>query len=79
VTPAAHESENRHSVDELVQNYEIDEDQTEPTPAHIVIVDDMITAGAHFTAVSRLLHERFPDVPTSGVFLARRIFSDDGQ
>lgn len=76
---AAHESENRHSVDELAENYEIDEDQTEPAPTHIVIIDDMITAGAHFRAVSRVLHERFPDVPISGVFLARRIFSDDGQ
>lgn len=76
--PAAHESENRPSIDDLVENYEIDEHQTEPTPTHIVIVDDMITAGTHYRAVARVLRERFPDVPISGVFLARRIFADDG-
>jgi hypothetical protein len=75
--PPTHESEERHSVDDLLENYEIDEGQAKPAPKHIVIVDDMVTAGAHFRAMTRILSRRFPGVPISGVFLARRIFADD--
>jgi hypothetical protein len=74
---ATHVSDQRHTINELVANYEIDEDQTEPEPTHIVIVDDMVTAGAHFRAMARVLGERFPAVPISGVFLARRIFPEN--
>ena len=76
---ATHVSEDRHSVGRLVENYQIDEDQTEPPPTHIVIVDDMVTAGAHFRAMCRVLDERFPGVPISGVFLARRVFPKDNE
>jgi len=76
---ATHVSEDRHSVDDLVENYEIDEDQCEPTPTHIVIVDDMVTAGAHFRAMCTVLGNRFPGVPISGVFLARRVFPGDNE
>jgi predicted amidophosphoribosyltransferase len=74
---ATHVSDQRHTINELVANYEIDEDQAEPEPTHIVIVDDMMTAGAHFRAMARVLGERFPAVPISGVFLARRIFPEN--
>jgi hypothetical protein len=67
----------RHSIDDLVDNYRIDEDHTDPEPTHIVIVDDMMTAGVHYRAMHRILKERFPHVPLSGVFLARRIFATD--
>jgi hypothetical protein len=74
---ATHVSDQRHTINELVANYEIDEDQAEPEPTHLVIVDDMMTAGAHFRAMARVLGERFPAVPISGVFLARRIFPEN--
>lgn len=74
-----HESENRHTVDELVKNYEIDEALSRPIPKHIVIVDDMITAGAHFKAMAKALGDRFLGVQISGVFLSRRVFSDDDE
>ena len=72
-----HVSSDRHSIDELVANYRIDEDHATPEPAHIVIVDDMMTAGAHYRAMHRILKKRFPNVHISGVFLARRIFAND--
>ncbi len=72
---ATHVSSDRHSIETLVANYEIDEDLTKPEPKHIVIVDDMMTAGAHYRAVRRVLGKRFPKIPISGVFLARRIFA----
>src|ERR1700727_1953071 len=74
---ATHVSDQRHTINELVANYEIDEDQAEPEPTHIVIVDDMVTAGAHFRAMARVLGERFPTVPISSIFLARRIFPEN--
>jgi hypothetical protein len=64
----------RHTIEELVDNYEIDEDQTQPIPNHIVVVDDVLTAGKHFTAMCRVLKTSFPGVQISGVFLARRVF-----
>jgi len=72
-----HGSADRHSIDDLVANYRIDEDHANPEPTHIVIVDDMMTAGAHYRAMHRILKRRFPNVPISGVFLARRIFATD--
>lgn len=75
---ATHVSIDRHSIEELVDNYRIDEDQSDPEPKHIVIVDDMMTAGAHYRAMRRILRKRFPKASISGVFLARRIFASDG-
>src|SRR5260370_32852609 len=76
---ATHVSDERHSIYDLVRNYEIVEDQSEPTPTHIVILDDMITAGAHFRAMYKLLGNRFPEVAISGVFLARSVFPEKHQ
>jgi len=73
---ATHVSEQRHSIDTLVEIYEIQEDLVRPKPTHIVIVDDMITAGNHFRAMCRVLEQRFPQVPLSGVFLARRVLPE---
>jgi hypothetical protein len=72
-----HSLDDRHSIETLVENYEIDEDQVRPEPSHIVVVDDMVTAGVHFRAMYRVLEERFPGVPISGVFLARRVFPEN--
>jgi hypothetical protein len=74
-----HSLDDRHSIETLVENYEIDEDQVRATPMHIVIVDDMVTAGVHYRAMCRLLEERFPGVPISGVFLARRVLPEDNE
>jgi predicted amidophosphoribosyltransferase len=71
---ATHVSSKRHTIDELAEVYEIDEELTDPEPEHLVIVDDMMTAGAHYRAMRKVLKKRFPGVPISGVFLARRVF-----
>jgi hypothetical protein len=74
-----HKLADRHSIDELAANYVIAENRVRPKPTHIVIVDDMMTAGAHFRAMYQVLEERFPDVPISGVFLARRVFPENNE
>jgi hypothetical protein len=38
----------------------------------IGIVDDVLTVGNHFRAMSNRLAERFPDASIVGIFVARR-------
>ena len=71
---ATHVSSDRHSIEDLVANYRINEELANPEPKHIVIVDDMMTAGAHYRAMLKILKKRFPNATFCGVFLARRIF-----
>jgi hypothetical protein len=73
-TNAAHESNDRPSVDDLLEIYEIAEDQAEPAPRRIAIIDDVLTAGTHYRAVYTILRQRFPGIPIVGMFVARRIF-----
>jgi len=70
---ASHGTEVRLGPDELYQLYEIDMELSEPTPTSLVVVDDVLTTGAHFKAMKRVLNMTFPDVPLIGVFVARRV------
>jgi hypothetical protein len=75
---AAHESpDNRPSVDDLRRIYRIDEQLANPEPRAIGIIDDVLTAGSHFRAMKDLLACRFPNVPITGIFIARRVFPND--
>jgi len=67
----------RVTVPELLQVYEIDETLANPEPTQIGIVDDMLTAGTHYRAMHTILSQRFPAAQTVGLFVARRIFPDD--
>jgi len=73
MTPA-HISNVRPSVEELVDNYTVDENLATPTPTVIGVFDDLLTAGAHFRAAKAVLSARFREVPIIGIFIARRIF-----
>ena len=72
--PSAHESPQRPSVDDLLREYAIDENLTKTRPRWIGVFDDVLTAGTHFVAMRRLLAGRFPGVPITGFFIARRVF-----
>jgi hypothetical protein len=82
-TTAAHEvgpGTSRVTVEELIQLYKIDEALTVPNPQAIGVLDDVLTAGTHFRAMKTVLSVRFPGVPITGLFIARRVFppaSDD--
>lgn len=74
---AAHKrtrAERRPTVGELEAIYRIDETLANPAPTIIGIVDDVITAGTHFRAMSNLLRRRFPNTKIIGLFVARRVF-----
>ena len=75
---ASHEAEQqgkmRATVAELLDVYSIDEALAQPTPASIVIVDDMLTVGTHYRAMHTILRRRFSNTPIAGLFITRRVF-----
>jgi len=73
---AAHESDQRPSVDDLLRVYQVDENLANPPPRWIGVFDDVVTAGTHFVAMKKVLSDRFPGVRISGFFIARRVFPD---
>jgi len=70
---ASHESNDRRDPDELEKVMLIDENATKPAPKTILVVDDVLTTGAHFIASKRVLQKRFPGVEVVGLFAARRV------
>jgi len=73
-TIAAHETPagERPRPPEIAERYQIDETQSKPEPTAIVIVDDVLTTGAHFAAAKSVLSGRFPRASLVGLFVARR-------
>lgn len=74
---AAHESSDRPSVEELMANYRFDDALSANPPSVIGIVDDVLTVGNHFRAMSNKLAQRFPDANIVGIFVARRAISHE--
>lgn len=70
--PAAHTAATRPRPEDWYGVYAIDEVRTAPAPTRVMVVDDVLTAGAHFVGLKRRLLERFPAVTLHGVFYARR-------
>ena len=70
---AVHLSSDRPTPEEFANGYKIDESLTMPEPGCIVIVDDVITTGAHFQAAKKVLSECLPAVQIIGLFIARRV------
>lgn len=71
-TDAVHDSDIRPRPEEIKALYEVDETMTEPRPREIVVVDDLLTTGAHFRAMESILSVRFPEATVVGLFIARR-------
>lgn len=42
----------------------------------VVLVDDVLTTGAHFVAVRNVIHAAYPDRRVLGIFIARRVPSN---
>ena len=47
-----------------------------PQPSVIVIVDDVLTTGAHFRAAKIVVRERWPNVSVIGLFLSRVCYNN---
>jgi hypothetical protein len=70
--PEAHATSNRPGPEILYANYRIQEPLLSPVPVGIAVVDDVLTTGAHFKAMKRILRESC-SAPIVGIFLARRV------
>jgi hypothetical protein len=63
----------RLSPNQLRQYYELDEAICEwGRPREVAVFDDLLTTGSHFKAMKAIIGERWPNVPVSGIFIARR-------
>lgn len=73
---ASHEAPEgqRPTVSDLLAVYEIDETLAGPPIRQLGILDDVLTAGTHFRAMHTILSNRFPGIPITGIFIARRVF-----
>jgi hypothetical protein len=69
----SHQSASRPKPHDLRANYRLEGSLCEPAPTMLGILDDVLTAGAHFRAIRDMLSERFPAIPAVGIFYARRI------
>lgn len=74
---AAHSTGARPRPEDWYAAYTVDEAIAMPAPTDVLVIDDVLTAGAHFAGVKRRLLERFPGVRVYGVFYARRAVQQD--
>lgn len=73
---AAHKDDSKKRSPDNFE-YEIDESLTEPIPHRITIFDDMVTTGASYVAVKRILQRRFAGATIRGLFLSRCVHEAD--
>lgn len=74
---ASHKSDSRPKPPELAANMAVDEIWAKVPPTSIILLDDVLTTGAHFVAAKQVLQARFPGVPVVGFFIARRLPETD--
>ena len=68
-----HRRQARPRASDIEAIYRIDEALAAPEAGLVVVVDDLLTSGAHFRAAQRTLLRRFPDIDVAGLFLTRRV------
>lgn len=73
-----HQGSSRLSPREIGRLYEIDDSKAVPVPTKIVVVDDVLTTGAHFVAMRDVLKRRFPAAAIVGLFVARAVHRRSG-
>lgn len=69
---ARHLGDNKHDPVELRATLAIDEAACQPAPTHVFLIDDVITTGCSFTVCKQMILQRFPGIPVTGMFVARR-------
>lgn len=74
---SSHGANDRPTINAIHDNMTVDESAAVPPPQHVVLFDDTLVSGAHFKAAQRLLRERFPRIPVTGMFIARRTLDAD--
>jgi predicted transcriptional regulator len=72
-TPEVHMAAARPGPATLYNNYRIEQAYASAMPMQIAVIDDVLTTGAHFKAMKRILSETYPLVRIVGIFVARRV------
>jgi hypothetical protein len=63
---------------QLRQYYRLDEQLCDcEQPMEVTLFDDVLTTGSHFKAIKSVIQDYWPDVPVSGIFVARRYIPHD--
>lgn len=69
----SHESNIRPSIQELSENYTVNNGLLNNSRKFIVLVDDVLTTGAHYCAARDVLLQHSNDLDIRGMFIARRV------
>ena len=77
-TSADHFSTKRQTVQQLIDNYSVQESMLIKLPKRIILFDDVITAGRHFKAIQTIFSQRQPlIIEVFGFFIARAVNPQD--
>lgn len=76
---ASHISKVRPTIKELKDNLSIDPVLSVSLRDTVLLVDDVLTTGAHFIAIKKLLKKEFPDIKVKGLFICRRALEDSSK
>ena len=71
---AVHTSSGKRSPTKIASNLIVDENECSGARKNILLIDDMVTSGAHFIACKTKLAEQLPDSVVKGLFITRRTF-----
>lgn len=70
---ASHLNDQKRDPDELYSNYAFEAPLAVGCHKNIIIIDDVLTTGAHYKAARRIITENIPGAQVCGVFIARRV------
>lgn len=73
---AAHEGDVRPTIEQLIEQYNIEVGRSRDLRQTIAIVDDVLTNGTTFKAMDTILRASFPNRRIIGLFLARTVRVD---
>jgi predicted amidophosphoribosyltransferase len=70
---AMHANQNTRDPEALRATLGIRAEHVNPSPAQVVLLDDVLTTGCSFTVCKSLIAEVWPEAQIYGIFVARRI------
>jgi predicted amidophosphoribosyltransferase len=68
-----HASAQRRNIEALTENLQFRSGAAASLVRGILLIDDVLTTGATFTACKSVLERNLPGMPVLGVFVARRV------
>lgn len=69
---ASHLSATRPTIQDLEKNYQLDPAACVNLKGTVLLVDDVLTSGAHFKAIKNVINKQYPKIIVSGLFICRR-------